>query len=332
MRVLTVSQLKTFRRCARLHDLEYQQGYRLAVADEALRFGDLFHLGLAAWWTTLAVDQGEVLLIATLDAIAGRAEDAFEQVRLEELLRGYHYRWLDAGLVPLAVEREFRAPLVNPETGAPSKTWQLAGKLDVIAREPSGRVVIVEHKTSSEDLGIGSTYWLRLRMDSQVSMYFDGAVTLGHDVGACIYDVVGKVALRPLKATPLDQRKYTKATKDQPSRLYANQREDDETPAEYRARVREEIATYPERYYQRGEVVRLEQDLADHRFDIWQQGRIIRESELAGRAPRNPDSCSMYGRTCAFFSICSGTETLEHNPRFQKVSNVHPELGGDKAA
>jgi hypothetical protein len=40
-------------------------------------------------------------------------------------------------------------------------------------------VLVVEHKTSSEDVTPGSFYWSRLRMDGQVSVYFDGARALG---------------------------------------------------------------------------------------------------------------------------------------------------------
>jgi hypothetical protein len=69
--------------------------------------------------------------------------------------------------------------LINPATGRASQTRQLGGKLDVLVRDQDSRALIIEHKTSSEDLGPGSDYWRRLRMDPQISTYFVGARALG---------------------------------------------------------------------------------------------------------------------------------------------------------
>ena len=40
---------------------------------------------------------------------------------------------------------------------------------------------------------------------------FDGAAALGHDVAGCLYDVICKPGLRPLKATPVEARKLASA-------------------------------------------------------------------------------------------------------------------------
>jgi hypothetical protein len=97
------------------------------------------------------------------------------------MLRGYDARWLEDTVLydVLAVEEEFSTPLVNPETGSASRTWTLGGKVDAIVREKAtGRVLLVEHKTTSEAIGPGSEYWRRLRIDAQVSIYFDGAAAI----------------------------------------------------------------------------------------------------------------------------------------------------------
>jgi hypothetical protein len=138
------------------------------------------------------------------------ARDPFERVRAEEMLRGYHYRWSGEDLEPLAVEVEFRTPLINPATGAQSKTYDLGGKLDVVVRRRrGGAVFLVEHKSSNEDIRPGTEYWRRLRLDTQISQYFVGARALGYEDVGCIYDVLGKPAQRPYKATPRDERETT---------------------------------------------------------------------------------------------------------------------------
>lgn len=321
--VVTNSELKTFRRCVREHFHSYVLGVRSLAEAEALRFGSLFHLGLEAWWRAPS-DQ----LAAAIDAMAPHALDEFDAVRAGVLLQGYDARWAADDIEVLAVEQEFRAALVNPATGAASRTYEVAGKLDAIVRNRAdNRIYIVEHKTTSEDIGAGSQYWQRLQLDAQISIYFAGARSLGFDVAGCLYDVIAKPRQAPLKATPEESRKYTRD-----GRLYANQRAEDETADEYRQRLTEVICAAPERFYQRGLVVRLEEEERDAAYDNWQTARAMRDAELAKRHPRNPDNCMRYGRLCSYFGVCTGTASLEDPTLFKRVDNVHQELAEANAA
>jgi hypothetical protein len=313
--LLTSSRLRSARACQRLHHIEYTLGYRPAVDADTLRFGTLIHKALEAWW---AAPNNR--LEAAFAAIAPNESDPFDRVRAEELMRGYDARWGSEPYQLVAVEAEFKTELVNPSTKRPSQTWQLGGKVDGIVVDERGRKLLMEHKTASGDISPGSEYWRRLKMDLQLSVYFAGAAALGHDVEACVYDVIGKPGQKPLKATPAETRKYKKD-----GTLYAGQRDTDETPEEFRVRYREAIAENPNAYYQRGEVVRLESEMADAMFDVWQTAQQIRESELAGRAPRNPDACIRFGRTCPYFDVCSGEASLDDPTRFKK-SAQNPEL------
>lgn len=255
------------------------------------------------------------------------AADPFDLARAEVMLTGYDARWaadMDRYEV-LAVEAEFTAPLVNPESTAHSRTYRLGGKLDVVAIENQGggisRRVLIEHKTASGDVSAGSDYLKRLRLDGQVSVYYAGAAALGWPVDLCLYDVLVKPALRPLKATPEESRKFTKD-----GALYKSQRYLDETPEEYRDRLVEAVAEAPNDYFLRAEVVRLDGEVADAMADVWQLGRTMREAELAGRFPRNPDACVRYGRTCEFFGVCTGEASIDDPTLFRRVEAVHPEL------
>ena len=318
--VITNSQMKCFRRCAREHQITYTLGIRTTQEPEALRFGSLAHVGLEAWWKGAA----ETRLAAALEAMRGAAVDEYELARASVLLRGYDARWGRESFEVLSVEQEFRAPLVNPESGAASRTYELGGKLDVVARDLSdGRVKLIEHKTTSEDIGTGSNYWMRLTIDPQISTYFAGGKASGYAIEECIYDVLGKPGLRPTKATPMESRKYTKDGK-----LYAAQHEHDETPAEFEARLAAHVAENPDRYFQRGTVVRLEQEEADAAHDTWHTARLIREAELANRWPRNPDACVRYGRTCHLFGVCTGSASLDDASLFRRTLNQHEELSG----
>jgi hypothetical protein len=328
--LLTSSSLKTYRECARKYDLSYRQGFRPVRESEPLRFGTLLHDGLEAWW--LAVKQERLdRLTPALEAISGNAQEQLDRIKAQELMIGYETRWArDVGIYEvLAVEARFTAPVLNPETMAASRTWQLSGKVDVIVRRrDTKRVSVVEHKSTSEAIESDSDgYWSKLAIDGQISHYIVGAETLGHEVDECLYDVLKKPAIRLLQATPIESRKFTKA-----GELYANQRANDETLDEFRARLRADILEKPDWYFQRKTVPRLSSQLEDWLFDTWQLGRQIREGELAGRAARNPDACFRYNSRCPFWECCTaGLIPEEHPDLFRRLSNVHPELAEEKS-
>lgn len=326
--IVSNSEVKTFAECVRKHFYHYIRGRRAHGKADALRFGTLIHIALEAWWLELKAAQFDPLEVA-LRAIQQSDEvaDPFELVKAEELMRGYHFRWFAEPLEVIGVEVEFRMPLVNPATGRTSKTAQVGGKIDAIVRDRNGDVWIIEHKTTAEDFGAGSTYWDRVRMSSQIGTYLHGARALGLDPAGCVYDVIGKVSLRPLKATPPESRKYTNA-----GTLYANQREVDETIDEYRIRVRASIAKDPNAYFGRALQVRLEEDEAESLADLWQHVRAMREAELANRFPRNPDACVRYGRTCDYFEVCSRRASIDDDTLFRTVKTKHEELTSTEAA
>lgn len=328
MDLLTISRVKAARSCLRYHKLRFLDGVKPVKEDEARRFGTLVHIGLEAWWRARMAGADAPHIDYALEAMQAvtPAPDPFELAKAEVLLIGYDGVYCSDLYEVLAVEVEFRGDLVNPQTGARSKSWVQGGKIDAVVRDlRDGRVLTVEHKTSSEDIRQGSEYWRRLRMDGQISTYFDGARMLGFDPAGCLYDVIGKPGLRPHKATPPEARKYTKATAKEPSRLYAGQREHDETVQEYRHRLSLAILADPTAYFQRGEVARLESELDEHRTDTWQFAQALRSMMTAGRAPRNPDACTKWNRTCEMFAICTG-ETSADDPLRYRRAEIFPEL------
>lgn len=337
--LLTESRCQVARRCLREERLRYVDGVVPATTAEALRFGTLWHHGQEAWWLAVGAGRAEEAIVDAIVAMQDRATDdtdAYELARAEAMMEGYHARWSGEQYEVIGVELEFRAPLLNPETGASSRTFQRAGKVDVVVRDATGRALLVEHKTSGEDIGPGSSFWARLRMGGQASGYIRGAEALGHQVEGVIYDVAKKPELRPLKATPVEERKYTqeKTVKGvfQPSRLYANQRETDETVDEYRDRVRAAIAAAPDKYYQRGLVVRLEQNLSEADGELWQLGQTLREHHRLQLAPRNTDACQRYGNTCSYFAICAGEASADDEGQYKRLHWPHPELTPHVAA
>lgn len=318
MKILTTSEARCFHECDRKHHYRYELLYRPITTVDELGFGTLIHGGLEAW---LVAPCGE-RLDAALEVFASSECDDLTAVLAIELMRGYDARWGSEPLRALAVEAEYCIPMINPQTGAASKTWMHAGKLDgVVENLHDGTISVIEHKTSSEDIEPGSAYWKLLQVDDQVSNYFEGARALGYQAESCLYDVLGKPKMRPLAATPLDKRTYTKAGK-----LYANQREEDESLESFAQRLGASIASEPHRWYQRGEVVRSDEERFDAKLDLWDTAKAIQASHLSGRHPRSPHSCRNYHRFCEYFDVCTRTASLEDQTRFVRVEGPHSEL------
>lgn len=321
MDLLTVSRLKTFRACARKHELRYVKKFVPTAQRESLSIGTLFHEGVEAWWN---MDDLGFALGAVAAAAHQMAVDEEITVRVTEMLRGYVASWspIRPQYAVLGVEQEFRTALINPDTMAKSQTWETAGKIDLVLKErATGHVILVEHKTTADDISDDAAhYFKKLVLDAQLSLYHVGGESLGYSFQKIIYDVAAKPSLKRKRATPIEDRKYTAAGK-----LYANQRDSDETLTEFAERIRADIAERPDRYYRRVETVRLEDEILESMRDVWHDARIIRESEIAGRAPRNPDACTMYG-TCEYFDVCANGVDPEKSTMFRRLETAHTEL------
>lgn len=327
MNLITNSRTTAFLTCQRLHQISYVQGYR-ALASEEMEFGSLMHAGLEAWW--LAFKMGGEPLARALHGMEDYSQKnesvdvgMFAKARI--MMRAYDARWAPEmdDIEVLEVEKEFMAPLPTPK-GKEAKGLMIAGKIDVLVRRRStGQVLMVEHKTSGADLSPGSTYWQRLRTNSQISMYHEGAKSLGYSLDGCLYDVIVRPAQRPLKATPEESRKYTKT-----GALYANQRAEDETPDEFEQRIIAVVAEDPNRFFARADIVRFEHELQESRLDVYYVGTQIRDQVRTGIAPRNTNACQRYGSDCPFLPVCSGVDSLDSGNYVK--AELHPELSEGK--
>lgn len=308
--LLTHSRMSCAKTCLKKHYLRYELGLDRDRQSEPLRIGSAIHVGLDARAKSNAIEAAILLATMGYDLIPAWAEPeewAVEREIVARLIAGYYWRWEQDEVEIVASEIGFRIPVINPDTLARSRTWEAAGVIDKIVRLPDGRLAIQEHKTVSEDLSEGSDYWLRLRLDQQISLYVLAARTLGYDVQTVLYDVIRKPSIRP---------KLVKGTR--------------ETPEQFGDRLIEDIGTRPDFYFARKEIPRLESDLEEFRAELWQQGRLLRECQLSGRWYRNTNQC-LHPFRCPFADLCfSGVSVDPNNPPdgFVRVTNLHPELEG----
>jgi hypothetical protein len=169
------------------------------------------------------------------------------------------------------------------------------------------KTYVMEHKSSSEDIGPGSAYWRKLTLDAQVSNYLIGARAMGFEPDGVLYDVLRKPALRPYEVN--------------------SRRTHPESPEAYRERCVEAISEKPDHYYQRGVVVRLEDEERDAAFDMWWTAELIRQAHNTNRWPRNVDACSQYNRMCDYWEVCSGEASINDAMHYE-IGEPHRELDG----
>jgi hypothetical protein len=206
----------------------------------------------------------------------------------------------------------------------------------------TGRLAVKETKTTGDTIDRSSDYWLKLRIDQQISLYMLAAKHLGYDVETVLYDVIRKPGMAP-RLVPLTDAEGAKIvldregnrvrTKDGKKWRESGSEGDGytlqvrkETPDEFFERLRADIASRPTFYYAREEIPRLSADLEDCREELWQQQQDIREAQKSGRWYRNSAQCSAMGR-CQYLDICHAGFTDGTLPgRFVQVADIHPEL------
>lgn len=284
MKCLTHSQLSTLQSCPRRYYYQYVLGIRKHREGEApLQIGKLFH---------------ELLEHGKLPD----CDDEFFAATAQALYNGYQEYWKDSNIEVIQREAEFDIPLVNPKTNKPSRNFTVAGKIDCIGKW-RGNTVLVETKTTGENLDPASDYWRKLRMDQQISIYRLGcpkAVTT-------IYDVVRRPTMNPhakvMHCTVCGQRRLKKTKECGCGDISKERNEAPETPAEYFQRITDDIKLRPEYYYARQEIPRLRADLDQFKKDLWAKQQMLTMRIKVGCWDRNTGACNSRWR-CQYLDFC----------------------------
>lgn len=364
MELLTNSRLSALARCPKMHYLRYEMGLRRIRLASPLRMGSAYHAGLEALnlgRTEAAVYDAATDGYRTAPAWADPKDWAVERETVANLIAGYIWRYKTAPLKIArtpdgkpAVELEFKFSLINPRTGRASRTFWLAGKIDAIVILPDGRLAVWECKTTSDDIGPDSDFWLQLRADPQISLYTIAARTLGFNVACVIYDVARKPAIRPRQIPQLDSdgkkivldedglrvRRVNILKSGKPGKSHDEPIQSGssakgwvlqtktESPTEYGIRLLADITEQPDRYYARREVPRLDDELQEFAAELWQRGKELRERQRAGRWFRTVSKWTC--GNCDYKHLC--LEKIRVNPDapppvgYEFAESVHPEL------
>jgi hypothetical protein len=309
---------------------------------DALRFGSVIHHGLDMA-ATKSEEEGiqEAIQYHKDHNIPKRysdtsAEDWYEfhldTHRIIATLSAYFWRWreTDEHYETIASEKEFEIPFKNGE-------YTLSGKIDKIVKLPSGDLAVREHKTTSDDLGPKSDYWRKLRIDSQISLYYIAAHDLGHPVSYVEYDVIRKPKIEPrwlsqaetrhlidngqymtrLKtgADPIVIGEGYEVTNDEDGRTFVENEEAELKQQKNGSVIRETFTMFGHRlfqmlchnhedYFARKPIPRTASDLELFAKEIDMQAEMIEKRNEKNAWERNDSQCIVFGK-CPYFYLCS---------------------------
>lgn len=293
---LSASRMAKVLRCPRSYYWAYECGLRSSAPALALRFGTAWHNAMEARWK--GAEYGDALAgaVGPVDGVEFSERDI---ATLAGLLSGYYARY-EAENIQLHPEVEFCGRLAGV------RGWDIAGKIDGLG-SIDGRLVVVEHKTTSESLEAVAPYWERLRFNSQLYQYVGAARAIGWDVTGVIYDVTRKPSIYPRKG---------------------------ESDEQFGQRLADDTQARPGFYFARREIAILDQDLAtfaQQRLEIVALIRHYRKraknhATTADGWPRNVEK-----NTCGFceyagFCLQNIDVNLEAPPAGFAVMGLHPEL------
>ena len=295
---LTTSQVKCFKTCRKRYELEYVEMLKPIETPKALEIGTLYHVGLEHLLSGLSMDAVKVCLIELQEANAlhkGIDFDPMNAYIAAEMCRAWNRDsgWQNWKI--LHVEKSFEV-----STGYAKR---LLGKIDgVCIRPETGKPYLIEHKTTSMWGVDGTDYLHNLLWDEQSTNYLyayrrmlEDGVLEGEAVDGIFYDIIEKPSIKPFTATPPEKRKYTKD-----GRLYAGQHESDETPEEFRLRVREWYEEKPRIHT--AYVYRTPADIEAQINDFNLTLKDINAAERDSTWYRNPEACKIL--PCPYRSKC----------------------------
>ncbi len=346
---VTNSSMACFKQCRRKYYYSYELGWRPAVEKAPLRFGSQFHAALDELCKGEDYDVVINKIDIAYDTVASNLFDPekiydlqMECQTLKTLLSGYVAAWADSQIKIIESETSFQLPIINPETGYPARIFQQAGKRDRLGILPDGRTALIETKTVSDDITPGSDYRNVLSINQQISMYVLAAKAEGHDIETTIYDCIRKPTIRPCDVALTDEQGIKVVLDEQGQRvLKANgePRQTGDTAKGYTLQTRPmtaeewdnklsaDILDRPDFYYQRFEVPRLESDLKEFAYELWDIAQDINTARKNNLWYRNTGACRAWSSLCPYYGLCSGqlsTDTLPDG--FRQVETVHEEL------
>lgn len=324
--VLTFSALNTFRNCPRKYKHRYVDGLLPHDKAEALSLGGIVHNAIELWYQQVdAPDRLQNVLEYVDSQFPQREIDehhkaAWQLVRA--MMLGYTTRYADEEFTVVEIEKTFEAPIRNPDTGRPSLTFTMAGKVDGIVQMCDG-MYLLEHKTAAS---LDANYLDKLWTDTQIALYSFYLRELGYPIVGVIYNVLLKSRLKQFAGETEGAyliRKAELAAKNKSGKSTAK-RKMPETDEQFEARLAEWYAR-PEAFHR--ELIFLSEDrLAMLQEEVWEITQQYLDSRRRGKWLLNTSNCFSFQRPCEYLAYCqSGFNPIVAENLYQ-IAPPHEEL------
>lgn len=277
--------------------------------------------------TSSSVALPSIALKSAFQRLDRESCEPLVKAKIRGLLRGYDVMWRNQKYQTLQVEIFTTAPLINPETRQPSRSFEIAGKKDVVVLDERMRRGIVDHKTCSEDISGDAPYWQHLRIESQPSHYMWLDWVNGEKNEFCVWDVVRKPQISPKLLTKSDLAEFRRTWQYCGFEISSGpDAEGRESMEMYEARLAQDCTFIrPSHYFARRMINRLDQEIYEYAQELWENGQEILHVRREDRWTRHASACFNYNRPCRYLGICSGNDTPDSR-NWKSKDFVHAEI------
>ncbi len=260
-----------------------------------------------------------------------------ERIILLYTLSAYEWYWAESNYEVIFNEKQFKIPLVNPETGRALPNVKVVGKIDKMVQ--ANNFFVMEHKSTSKAIDGDSNYWRRLRLNTQSNLYplalkeYLSPEDMATKFGGILYDVWHKPTIRPKKLTQSDSKKFLEngeycGQKFEVGITYADgispamtgvivnnwgaiiepgAKEGTfavrETPEMYGARLLQDMTERPEFYFARREIPILEDDMRRFQHELNNIYQTARNMNKTDSWFHNDQNCEATYH-CPYMAIC----------------------------
>jgi hypothetical protein len=300
-KLLTYSALSTYRKCPMKFNLRYEQNLVPVYTDEKLFFGGVVHKALEAWHGFHGdYEIRRDLALSKIDEACTGWENRKTRLLATEMMLAYMERYRDDEFEIVVVEHEFSGDIINPRTGAESRTFSIKGKADGIVKTDRG-MFLLEHKTTSRLMDDPVD---KLWEDTQTGIYVAYLRDLGYDIVGVIYNELLKCSLiqRRGESEKDFQIRYAELCAKSKTGKSTAKRQVPESDDDYSLRVRE---WYKEaNRFQRTELSLSETQIDLVRQDIWGMTQQFLDARRRDDWFANRESCNTFYGECDYRRYC----------------------------
>ncbi len=327
--ITTYSMWSQFRNCRKACELRYLQGLVPLKEDRNLSFGSLVHECLERWYgrPETGINFGLKRVQYFIDrSYPDRTWDD-DQRRdwhlATAMMGGYAARYPKEEFQVVALEKVFEGKIINPATGASSRSFVMAGKVDGIV-QIGNEYFLLEHKTASQ---VDSGYLERLWTDFQIILYaWYVKKTLGIPVVGIIYNILAKAKLQQGKGeteAEFEARRAQLIAKSKTGKTSAK-RKLPESDEDFQSRL---AAKYSDPLMFHREMLYISRDRYEVlRSELWELTQAFLEARRRGYFYQNTAFCYRFNRACAYYPICSANNASNVIENYYQVVDPYEEL------